>query len=94
MTPERRWIILTEDGGHVTVGRHTDPTEEEISRASAQLRGLGVDGWLAILEGNYHAKGSKLTLMKVRELTSGSKSWDAAAKDFMTRRRRTNAPAQ
>ena len=28
---ERRWIILGEDGRHVTMGRHSDPSPEELA---------------------------------------------------------------
>jgi hypothetical protein len=29
MSAEKRWIILTPDGGHVSIGRHTDPSDDD-----------------------------------------------------------------
>jgi hypothetical protein len=34
---EKRWIVLADDGLHVTIGRHTDPSEDEIVRAGDAL---------------------------------------------------------
>ena len=33
----RRWIVLSEDGRHSTIGRHTDPTEEQLDLAANGL---------------------------------------------------------
>ena len=48
MTPgaerERRWIVLGENGQHVALGRHTDPTTEEIGHAGAGQRAAGLGG--------------------------------------------------
>ncbi len=48
---ERRWVILDTLGRHVTVGRHTDPSDAELDAAAVTLAGEGVGGWLAVLEG-------------------------------------------
>jgi hypothetical protein len=45
---ERRWLFVVEDGRHGTVGRHSDPTDEEIARVGQELDGLGLAGWLAV----------------------------------------------
>jgi len=34
---ERRWIVLGEDGRHVTMGRNSGPSPDEIARAEAGL---------------------------------------------------------
>jgi hypothetical protein len=78
---ERRWIILADDGRHVTVGRHTDPTEEEIERAGAGLRAISAGGWLAVLEGAYYHHGT-VSLMMVREIAPARCEWDAAVNAF------------
>jgi hypothetical protein len=49
---ERRWIVLGTDGRYVTLGRDSDPSEDEIQRAEAGLRLHGLAGWLAVMEGN------------------------------------------
>ena len=43
---ERRWIVLGTDGRYVTLGRASDPSEEEIRRAETSLRAQGLSGWL------------------------------------------------
>jgi hypothetical protein len=34
---EKRWIILTADGWHVSIGRHADPSGDEIEAAAGKL---------------------------------------------------------
>ena len=38
---ERRWIILAQDGRHVTMGRAAPPTEAEVEAAAAALDARG-----------------------------------------------------
>jgi len=78
---ERRWIILADDGRHVTVGRHSDPCEDDIIRAGEALRAAGHGGWLAILEGVYYGDGP-VTIMQVREIASPTTAWGAAVESF------------
>ena len=94
VTGERRWIILAEDGRHVTVGRHTDPTPEEIGQAGSQLCALGVGGWLAVLEGGYYRPRDGVTLLMIREIapTHGT-TWDEAADSFQRIRNGVLSPA-
>ena len=91
MTPraerERRWIVLGEDGRHVTLGRHTDPTTEEIGHAGAGLRAAGLGGWLAVMEGVYYRSRGGVSLMMVRELVPCRASWDEAVSAFTDLRR-------
>ena len=85
---ERRWIVLSGDGRHVTIGRHTDPTEEQLTLAADQLRANGLGGWLAVTEGQYYSRG-KLSVMMVRELAPASTTWEAAVAAFHTLRQRS-----
>jgi hypothetical protein len=57
MPSEKRWIILTPDGGHVSIGRHTDPSDDEVEVAAEKLRQAGTGGWLAVMEGPYYRRG-------------------------------------
>jgi hypothetical protein len=66
---ERRWIILREDGRYVTLGRHSDPSEQEILAAEDGLRTQGLAGWLAVMEGNPYV-GAVPRLMEVRRLST------------------------
>jgi hypothetical protein len=76
---ERRWIVLVEDGRYVTLGRHSDPSEQEILAAEAQLRAQGLAGWLAVMAGNPYL-GRAPSLMEVRPLARPRSAFaDAAA---------------
>lgn len=74
---ERRWIVLVGDGRYVTLGRHSDPSEEEIVRAEEGLRQQGLTGWLAVMQGNPNT-GAVLHLMEVRPLAEPEGSFEAA----------------
>ena len=50
---KRLWIILVQDGRHVTVGRAAPPSDAQIAAAAAALTAQGLAGWLATLDGNY-----------------------------------------
>ena len=79
---ERRWIILADDGRHVTIGRMTDPTEEEIMAAVEALSRQGLGGWLAVMEGSYHQRRSTVDLLEVRQLGAPRVDWDEAERQF------------
>ena len=83
---EARWIVLGTDGRHVTLGRHTDPTEEEIAAAEASLSAQGMAGWLVLMKGGYYAQG-KPSLMMVRALANPARAFADAAADFQAKRR-------
>ena len=87
MSEEKRWIILADDGRHVTVGRHTAPSEEEIAAVGRALAAGGNGGWLAVTEGVYYSRSPKLGLIMVREVAPPRATWDEAAAAFHTRRR-------
>lgn len=90
---EKRWIVLGDDGSHVSVGRHTDPSEAEIATLSEGLRAARRGGWLAVMEGQYFATRAKVTLMMVRPLSEPASDWTAAVSAFDARRRSTLASA-
>jgi hypothetical protein len=93
MPGEKRWIVLTPDGAHMSVGRHTDPSDDEIQIVAQKLRAAGTGGWLAVMEGVYYGRG-KVTLLMVREIVPAGRSWDEAAAAFQRRRREVNRPDQ
>jgi hypothetical protein len=80
---EKRWAVITPDN-HGWVGRHTDPTEAEISRLAEQLQAQDVASWLAVTEGSYYTN-HPMTAVMVRVL-SGSGDWEAAWAAFLSRR--------
>ncbi len=77
-TRARRWVILSEDGRYVTLGRATDPTPDEVVRAETAMREQGLAGWLAIMEGSPHSESAP-RLMEVRTLNSPSMTFADAA---------------
>jgi hypothetical protein len=90
MLRERRWLIVAHDGRHVTVGRATDPTDEEVERAGAALLDLGLGGWLVVMEGFYHRPGSEPHLLVVRQISPCSTTWEEAAGRFESIRNRSH----
>jgi hypothetical protein len=89
---ERRWIILGEDGRHVTIGRHTDPTEDELERAATALSATGQGGWVAVTEGRYYSP-DRIEVMMVRELSPTRTPWETAVETFKAARRRACEPS-
>ena len=85
---ERRWIVLCTDGRHVTLGRHTDPTEDEIVAAERSLSAAGLAGWLAVMAGDYYARKVQPSIMPVRPLAEPVCAFEDARMAFeMTRSR-------
>jgi len=79
---ERRWIILAQDGRHVTMGRAAPPSETEVEAAAAALTAQRLAGWLATLDGNYWSR-RRVTLAPVQMLGDGAAlDWPAAITAF------------
>jgi hypothetical protein len=85
---EKRWLVVLQDGQHSTIGRHTDPTQEELDVFATQIDRLGVAGWLVISEGVYHSR-DPVTLMCVRRLSGTDGDWTTA--ETLWRERRANS---
>lgn len=66
------------DGRYVTLGRESDPSEEEIRAAEEALRAQGLAGYLAVMEGNPWV-GPMPQLMEVRPLADPSGPFSEAA---------------
>ena len=89
---ERRWIILAQDGRHVTVGRAASPSEAEVSAAAAALAAQGLAGWLATLDGNYWSR-RRVALAPLQMLgDSNTLDWPAAIAAFEAARQRALRP--
>lgn len=83
---ERRWIVLGEDGRHVTLGRHSDPSPAEIAQAEARLAAQGLAGWLAVMEGAYYERRIP-TVMMVRPLCNPQRQFPEALAAFQEARK-------
>lgn len=83
MARERRWIILADDGRHVTLGRDSDPSDAEVAQTGDGLRMQGLGGWLAMLEGHYYQSRSPISLLMVRAVApSSGPTWENAEAAF------------
>jgi len=92
MPSERRWIILAQDGRHVTMGRAAPPSEAEIKTVAAALAAQGLAGWLATLDGNYWSR-RRVALAPVQMLGHGATlDWPAAITAFDAARQRALRP--
>jgi len=92
MPSERRWIILAQDGWHVTMGRAAPPSEAEITAAAAALTAQGLAGWLATLDGNYWSR-RRVALTPVQILGNGAMlDWPAAITASEAARQRALRP--
>ena len=81
-------IIMADDGRHVTVGRASQPTEEEIVSAEATLADMGMGGWLCRMSGAYHDR-SDVTLTRLRALGAPSIPFEVAETRFLAMRDET-----
>jgi len=92
MATERRWIILAQDGRHVTMGRAAPPTDAEIGAAAAALVAQDMFGWLATLDGNYWTR-RRVALAPVQILgDSAALDWPVAITAFEAGRQRALRP--
>lgn len=91
MPSERRWIILAQDGRHVTMGRAAPPSEAEVEAAATALAAQGLAGWLATLDGNYWSR-RRVFLAPIQMLgNSASLDWPAAIAAFDAARKAATA---
>lgn len=58
-----RWVILFEDGRYSLMGRHSSPTEEELSAIEASMANSGLKGWLATMDRSEYAPGAAQFVM-------------------------------
>jgi hypothetical protein len=81
MATDPRTIILADDGRYVTLGRHSQPAEDEIAAAAAGLTAQGVGGWLATMSGTAYQKRCP-KLAQLREIAAPRHTWEAAVASF------------
>lgn len=92
---ERRWMVLAEDGRHVWIGRHTDPSPEEIASVEASLSAQGLAGWIAVAAGGYYwRRRSRIVLSEVQPLGTPLVPFGDAALAFESLRAAALSPAR
>lgn len=82
---ERRWAVISEDGRHTWLGRHSDPTDAELADITGQLQAKNIVSWLAITEGVYWQPNHEMRVLLVRPL-SGQGDWEKAKNTFLMKR--------
>ncbi|MCA3291674.1 MAG: hypothetical protein ING00_02935 [Roseomonas sp.] len=84
---EQRWIVLGDDGRHVSLGR-TEPSEAQVKAASDALAAQGLSGWLARMQGDYYSR-RKVTLEPLQRIGAAQEpDWQAALSAFDAARQR------
>ena len=81
---EKRWVVLSEDGRFITLGRASDPSEAEIQAAEGALRSQRMAGWLAIMDGNPYERVPP-ALLEVRALATPKGSFSEASAKLLSR---------
>ncbi len=84
---ERRWLVLGEDGRHVWLGRHSDPSDAEIRAAEEGLAAQSLAGWLAVSEGDFWDIASDFVLLQVKPLANPADAFEVATARFLERRK-------
>lgn len=79
---ETRWLVLGSDGRHVTIGRHRDPSDDDIAQLEAALKAQGLAGWLVLMKGGYHDIKQKPELMMIHPLGEPRSDWGHAVAAF------------
>ena len=85
---DARWIVLGTDGRHVSLGRTSDPSPQEVAQAETALRQQGLSGWLAVMKGGYYEQAAP-SLMMVRPLSDPEQPFSKAVECFLAKRKNT-----
>jgi hypothetical protein len=86
MARDRSWIVLAEDGRHVSLGRASDPDAAELASLTDGLTAQNLGGWLAVMQGDYYGGRVAPSLLLVRALTPVSVDWESAVAAFQQKR--------
>jgi hypothetical protein len=81
-----RWVLLTESGEYSILGRHREPSEEDIAAAEVALAQAGRSGWLAVMSHSAHTR-AKPELLMVRPLRDPRLPFEAAVQALHKRGR-------
>lgn len=84
---DRRWVIITKDGRLSTLGRASDPTEQEIAQVENRLLADGLCGWLAIISGSAYAT-QRPEILLVRSLAGADPAGLKDAEELLFSRSR------
>ena len=82
-----RWIVLSTDGRHVSLGR-AEPSATEVATASDALAAQGLSGWLARMQGEYYSRRKVMLEPLQRIGAEHDADWQAALSAFHAARHR------
>jgi len=90
---ERRWIVLGQDGRHVTLGRSAPPSASGQSTAIRNGVKAARGAWIATLDGDYWGRG-RVTLAPVQTIgAAATLDWPPAVAGFLEARQRARRAA-
>ncbi|MEN3174931.1 hypothetical protein ABDK75_02765 [Gluconobacter sp. OJA] len=78
----QQWLIIAEDGRHVSLGRHTSPTEDELNVVEKGLLSQGLGGWLVRTMGNYYDRKKSYNIFVEKQIAPASVTWEVAETRF------------
>jgi hypothetical protein len=81
VTRDPRWVLLTESGEYSTLGRHREPSEDDIAAAESALARAGRSGWLAVMSHSVHSRAIP-ELVMVRPLGDPQTAFGDAVQAF------------
>lgn len=83
---ETRWLIVAQDGRHVTMGRAAPPSDDEVMRCAEALVAQGIVGaWFVEMSGQYWSR-RRVSLVPIRQIVAGG-DWQGAEARFQAIRR-------
>ena len=72
----------------MTLGRDTDPSEDEIHSLDTHIEELGIAAWLVSQSGDYYNPSIEPDLLEVRRIGRSSGNWEDARAAFLAIRKR------
>jgi hypothetical protein len=82
---DRRWVLMTDEGSMSTLGRATDPTEEEIAKVEEMLAAQDIGGWLAVQSHSIHRGPPPPTFLEVRRLGKDGMTFEDVVANALAR---------
>lgn len=82
--PDPRWIILFESGEYMLMGRHRQPSVDELREMEARMTERSVRGWLAVMDRSEYAPGEPEFVM-IKAIGDPLASFEDAVINFRSR---------
>ena len=86
------FILLGSDGRYVLLGRHGEPSADEMAQITAHLSAQNLGGWVARMSGDYWHRARRVRLEQIREVAPSTTNFHHAEAAFQARRTGATAP--